>query len=370
MAAGDDQERTESATPKRRREAREEGQVARSPEVLTAFVLAAGVLGLWVGARTMYGELHSLAADLMRFGAAPELTVSAAGALADRVGSTLARTLAPIFLAAMVGGIAGNVVQVGFLVSFKAVTPNPGRLDPFQGFQNLFQKAKFIELLKNLMKVALLGWVAYGALRGRLGELPYLTDLPPRGFLAYLLDLGFEILKYVLSVYVAIALLDYAFQRWQHEERIKMSKQQVKDEYKDVEGDPLIKSRIRSLQREMARRRMMAEVPKSDVVVTNPGHFAVALRYDPAEMDAPRVVAKGADRVAERIRELAREHGVPFYEAPPVAQALYRQVEIGEAVPSDLFQAVAEILAHVYRVAGKRGVPRAAIDHRGLTVPD
>jgi len=355
--AGDDQERTESATAKRRREAREEGQVARSPEVLTAFVLAAGVLGLWVGARNMYAEIASLSADLLRLGTVPELTGAATAALAIRVVGVLVRSLAPILLAAVVGGIAGNVVQVGFMVSAKAIEANPGRLDPFNGFKNLFQKAKLVDLVKSLLKVAVVGWVAYVAVRDRLGELPYLTDLPPRGLLVYLLDLGFAILKYVLLVYVVIALLDYAFQRWQYEERIKMSKQEVKDEYKETEGDPLIKSRIRSLQREMARRRMMAEVPKSDVVITNPTHFAVALRYDAAEMDAPRVVAKGADLVAQRILELAREHRVPLYEAPPVARTLYRQVEVGDPVPADLFQAVAEILAHVYRLAG-RTAPR------------
>jgi flagellar biosynthetic protein FlhB len=355
--AGDDQEKTESATPKRRREAREEGQVARSPEVLTAFVLAAGVLGLWVGAGNIYAELRALSVDLLRTGDGPELTGAATVALAVRVVGALVRALAPLLLAALVGGIAGNVVQVGFLVSFKALEPNWGRLDPFKGLKNLFQKAKIVDLVKNILKVVLVGWVAYLAVRGRLGEIPYLTDLPTRGFLVYLLELGFAILKYVLLVYVAIALLDYAFQRWQFEERIKMSKQEVKDEYKDTEGDPLIKSRIRSLQREMARRRMMAEVPKSDVVVTNPTHFAVALRYDPAEMDAPRVVAKGADRVAERILELAREHRVPLYEAPPIARALYREAELGDPIPADLFQAVAEILAHVYRAAG-REVPR------------
>jgi flagellar biosynthetic protein FlhB len=152
---------------------------------------------------------------------------------------------------------------------------------------------------------------------------------------------------------VVIALLDYAFQRWQYEERVKMSKQEIKDEYKETEGDPLIKSRIRSLQREMARRRMMAEVPSSDVVITNPTHFAVALRYDPERHDAPVVVAKGVDRIAARILEVAGEHRVPLYQAPPIARALYREAELGDPIPADLFQAVAEILAHVLRLAGR-----------------
>jgi flagellar biosynthetic protein FlhB len=351
--AADDQERTEAATHKRRREAREEGQVARSPEVLTAFVLAAGVLGLWVGARYIYAELTSLSVDVLRLLAEPGLTPTATVALAVRVVGTLVRSLSPMLFAAIVGGIAGNVVQVGFLVSFKAVSPNPERLDPVSGFKNLFQKSKIVDLLKNLLKVAVVGWAAYLAVRGRLPELPYLTDLPPRALIVYLLELGFVILRYVLLVYVLIALLDYAFQRWQYEERIKMSKQEVKDEYKETEGDPLIKSRIRSLQREMARRRMMAEVPSSDVVITNPTHFAVALRYDPERHDAPVVVAKGTERIAARIVELAKEHRIPLYQAPPIARTLYREAELGDPIPADLFQAVAEILAHVFRLAGK-----------------
>ena len=160
----------------------------------------------------------------------------------------------------------------------------------------------------------------------------------------------------MLLVYVVIAVVDYLFQKWQWEEKNKMSKQEVKDEHKQSEGDPLVRSRIRSLQREMARRRMMAEVPKADVVVTNPTHFAVALRYDPERDAAPEVVAKGVDLVARRIIEVAEEHGVPLYQAPPVARVLYHQVELGETIPAQMFQTVAEILAHVYRL-GRRSVP-------------
>jgi flagellar biosynthetic protein FlhB len=258
-----------------------------------------------------------------------------------------------MLVAAVVGGIAGNVVQVGFLVSFKALNPDPNRINPVSGVKNLLKPAKIVDLAKNVLKVIAVGWVAYLAIRGRFGELPYLSDLPPRTYLVYLLELGFDILKYVLLVYVVIALLDYALQRRQHQEGIKMSKQDVRDEFKDTEGDPLIKSRIRSLQREMARRRMMAEVPTSDVVITNPTHFAVALRYDQSAMDAPRVTAKGTDLVAEKIVALAQEHGVPLYEAPPVARALFRQTEVGDPIPVDLFHAVAEILAQVYRIAGE-----------------
>ncbi len=346
-----EEEKTERATPRRREDLRRRGQVARSPEVLTAFVLGAGLLGLWVGAANLYSELGALAQHFMGRASEIAVTQDAAPTLAVQALGPLVRGLAPLLLAALVGGIAGNVVQVGFLVSGEALTPDPNRLNPVSGFGNLFQKTKLVDLVKSVLKVVMVAWVAYVTLKGRLTDLPYLADLPPRSLLVFMLELGFQILKNVLLAYVAVALLDYAFQRWQFEERNKMSKQEVKDEFKETEGDPLIKSRIRALQREMARRRMMAEVPTSDVVVTNPTHFAVALRYEAGAMAAPEVVAKGADRVALKIIELAREHGVPLYQDPPIARALHRQVELGETIPAEMFQAVAEILAHVYRLA-------------------
>ncbi len=349
----DDQERTEAATPKRRREAREEGEVARSPEVLTAFVLGAGLLGLWVGAGNLYRELVALATEVVRYTARPEIGVDEVSTLAMRAAGGLVRGVAPVFLAGILGGVAGNLVQVGFMVSSKALTPNLDRLNPASGLKNLFQLSKLVDLAKNLIKVAAVSWAAYLAMRSRVGDLPALAGLSPRGILVYELEAGFEILRNVLLVYVVIAVADYAFQKWQFEKKLRMSKQEVKDEHKDTEGDPLIKSRIRSLQREMARRRMMAEVPTSDVVITNPTHFAVALKYDPASMAAPEIVAKGADLVARKILELAREHRVPVYEDPPVARALFRGAEVGDPVPVDLFQAVAEILARVYRLSGR-----------------
>ncbi|MDW7711420.1 MAG: EscU/YscU/HrcU family type III secretion system export apparatus switch protein [Deferrisomatales bacterium] len=358
MAADEEWDRTEPATPKRRREARERGDVARSPEVVTAFVLAAGVLGFWVGARSTLTELHFLASDLLRFGTGPELTGPAVVTLAARAAGCLIRALTPVLVAVVAGGIAGNLLQVGFLFSFRAVAPDVGRLDPFEGFRHLFRRARLLDLLRNLLKVASVGFLGYVAVRSRLGELPFLAALPAAALLTYLLDLGFEILRNILLFYAALALLDYGLQRWQWEDRIRMSKQEVKDEYRDTEGDPLVKSRLRSLQRELARRRMMAEVPGADLIVTDPTRLAVALRYDTAERSAPRVVGKGAGAVAERMGELGRGKGVPVYEAPSLAGALYRRTEIGEPIPSDLFEPVAELLARAYRgTGGSRGGP-------------
>jgi flagellar biosynthetic protein FlhB len=345
------EDKTERATGKRRQELRGKGQLARSPEVMTAFVLAAGLLGLWVGAGNLYSELGVYTRQML--GNVGQISLSSDSfptLLKDAVG-VLVRGTGPLLLAAIVGGILGNLVQVGFLLSWEALTPDIDKLNPINGLKNLFQWAKLVDLLKGVLKVIVVTWVAYLSVRARLAELPAVALFSAGPLLGFTVELGFDILKNVLLVYVVIAVLDFLFQKWQWEEKNKMSKEEVKDEHKQSEGDPLVRSRIRSLQREMARRRMMAEVPKADVVVTNPTHFAVALRYVPEQDAAPEVVAKGADQVARRIIEIAEENGVPLYQAPPVARVLYQQVELGETIPAQMFQAVAEILAHVYRLS-------------------
>ena len=346
----DDQERTEPATPKRRREAREAGQVARSPEVVTAFLLGSAALGLWLGAGYMFDGLAALCTEAFRFGPGVSVTPATAPDLAERAVAALGRSLAPLFVAVVVGAVAGNVVQVGFLVSFQAVAPDVERIDPFRGLRRLLTRAKLIELVRDLAKVAVVGWMAYLVFRRALPELPYWSDLVPRDLLQRLLLLGLGILKYVLLGYAFVALLDYGLHRWQYEQKLRMSRREVADEQRETEGDPTVRGRVRALRRELARRRMLSRVSGSDVVVTNPTHFAVALRYDRSDAQAPRVLAKGADRVAERMARIAREHRVPLYEDPSVARALFRSVEIDDPVPPDLFPAVAEILASVYRI--------------------
>jgi flagellar biosynthetic protein FlhB len=352
--ASDD--KTERATDKRRQELRNKGQLARSPEVMTAFVLGSGLLGLMVGAGNLYRELGGYTRRVLGHAAQMSLAADSFPTVFAEALGVLVRGTGVLFLAAVAGAILGNVVQVGFMVSWEALAPDINKLNPLTGLKNLFQWAKLVDLLKGVLKVVVVTWVAYLSVRGRLAELPAVALLPAGPLLGFTVGLGFEILKNVLLVYVVIALVDYLFQRWQWEEKNKMSKEEVKDEHKQSEGDPLVRSRIRTLQREMARRRMMAEVPKADVVVTNPTHFAVALRYDAEEDAAPAVVAKGVDLVARRIIETAEEHGVPLYQAPPVARALFHQVELGETVPAQMFQAVAEILAHVYRLS-RRSIP-------------
>lgn len=328
--------------------------MARSPEVVTACVLGAAAVGLWLGAGHMLAELAALAADLLRVPGGAPVTAASAAAVAERSAGALARALAPLFLAAVCGAVAGSAVQVGFFVSARAVTPDAERIDPFRGLRALLSGAKLVELLRDAAKVAAIGWMGFLAVRPRLPQLPFWSDLPPRELLAQLLLLALGIVKYVLTAYALVALLDYGFRRLQYERRLRMSRREVADEQRETEGDPAVRSRARTLRRELARRRMMDRVAESDVVVTGPAHFAVALRYDRSGGEAPRVVAKGADVVAERITRAAREHRVPLYEDAAAARTLYRGVDVGEAVPPELFPVVAAVLARIYRAGGRR----------------
>jgi flagellar biosynthetic protein FlhB len=226
-------------------------------------------------------------------------------------------------------------------------------LNPVRGFGNLFKPEKIVDLGKAFIKVLVLCLVAYLTLKGDVEILPALSDAEARTFAVYQLDLIYRLVKNILFVYAVIAAVDFGYQKWQYDKSIKMSKDEIKDEYKQSEGDPQVKRRIRRLQVEAARRRMMAEVPKADVVITNPTHYAVALRYDAESMEAPIVLAKGTDLIAKRIREIAEEHGVTLYRAPEIARALYRDTEPGDTIPLDMFKAVAEILAHVYRLTDR-----------------
>ncbi|HOS94600.1 MAG TPA: EscU/YscU/HrcU family type III secretion system export apparatus switch protein, partial [Armatimonadota bacterium] len=259
----------------------------------------------------------------------------------------------PVVVAAAAAALAANLLQVGFLCAPKVIRLDASRLNPVNGFKRLFSLRACVELLKALLKIAVVAYIGYSTLWGSRHLLFVLPEQTVAGVMLIIGDIAYRIcLKAGLALLV-LALADYGFQRWQHEKDLRMTRQELRDEYKRQEGDPLLKQRIRQRQRELARRRMMAEVPKADVVITNPTHLAVALRYDPAHMDAPCVVAKGERALAERIREIAREAGVPVIENRELAQSLFRLVPVGGVIPSQLFEAVAQILAYVYRIRGK-----------------
>ncbi|HKK02220.1 MAG TPA: flagellar biosynthesis protein FlhB [Desulfuromonadales bacterium] len=353
MGEESDQEKTEPATGKRRKDFREKGQVAQSREVTSVAILSS-VLLLWTFSGAWFWErLSHLATDIWRIsGTYPVTQLSIANLLVE-VLLKMGILLAPIFLLVMIVGFFGTFLQIGWLFTTKTFEVDPNKFNPISGMKQFVSARAMVELVKSLAKVVLVGWVAYQAVRSEFAKSLYLVDMDVVATLKFFGQVAGEVLAKSCGVLAVLAGLDYLFVRWDMEKKMRMTKQEIKEEHKETEGDPQIKSRIRSLQMQMARRRMMAEVPKADVVITNPTHLAVALSYRRGEMDAPQVVAKGADQVAAKIREIAREHRVPLVENVPVARALY-QVDLGSAVPEELFKAVAEILAYVYGLKGQR----------------
>jgi len=349
MAEESDLEKTEAPSPRRLEQAREEGQIPQSRELSTFLVMLAGAGGLWV----MAAWLAQRAAEIVRQG----LTLDRTAAFDDAAMPALFMGLAgdglvmlsPLFLALLLAALGAPALIGGLNFAPKALSADFSRLDPVKGFGRMFSTHSVGELVKAILKSLLVGGVAAWVLWREQDALFALVGQPLQ---AALPASGRVVLFSTLSIVAALALIaaiDVPFQLWQYHSRLRMTKEEARQEARELEGDPQLKARIRSQQRELARRRMMAEVPKARVVVTNPTHFAVALAYD-EKMTAPRVVAKGRGLVAQRIREVAAAHGVPLLEAPPLARALFRHSEIGDAIPAALYRAVAEVMAYVYQL--------------------
>lgn len=351
MAEEQGQERTEQATEKRREDFRKKGQVAQSREVQTAAMMSGLALLLYAYGAGFRQSLQGLLAYLLELPGVFDLTPVSIVTLFGFLLGRLALLLWPILLLGLVIGFFSSFLQIGWLFTSKPLVPDFSKLDPIQGMQRFFSVRSLVELLKSLAKILLVGWVAYLTVRPELESATMLVDMEAVATLNFLERVSGLVLFRSCGVLIVLAVADFLFVRWEMEEKMKMTKQEQKEELKETEGDPYLKARVRSLQMQMARRRMMAEVPKADVVITNPTHLSVALKYQRGGMDAPVVVAKGADRVAMRIREIAGENNVPLVENVPVARALY-QVKLGEMVPEEMFQAVAEILAYVYNLKG------------------
>lgn len=346
-------ERTEQATAKRREDFRKKGQVAQSKEVHTAALLTFSLL-LWVFyAPLFWKKLQYLVIELLEKTAYFQVTPQSVMQLALFIAGKVSLLMLPILLMVLIVGFLSSYAQIGLLLSAKPLEPDLKRLNPITGAARFFSKRSMVEVVKSLLKVLLIGFVAYGVIRGEFEDNLQLVDMAPVETVNFIGRVALSILLKTCGILIVLGILDFLFVRWELEQKMKMTKQEQKEEFKESEGDPQLKSHIRSLQSQMARKRMMAEVPKADVVITNPTHISIALAYRRGEMDAPQVVAKGADQVAMRIRELAREHAVPLVENKPVARALYK-VELGAAIPEEFFKAVAEILAYVYSLKGKK----------------
>lgn len=350
MAEQSDQEKTEEATPRKREESRKKGTVARSVEVPSALVLLAALGTFLFAGEWMVRSLLEVMRGAFRLSADVSLTPNSIRPLLATQVSRAALILAPLMGAVALAGVAANVGQFGFLLAGKPLIPDAGRLDPVKGMARLFSLRSLVELIKSLLKMAAVGTVTFLTIRAHLGEIPPLAGVPANALLGVMGQMALRVCFYAALALLLVAALDVSFQKWRHEKDLRMTRQEVKEEHRQQEGDPQIRARIRSVQAEMARKRMMMAVPRAEVVITNPTRLAVALAYDPERMTAPRVTAKGAGHLAARIREIARENGVPLVEQRPLARTLYRSVPLDAPIPPDLFRAVAEVLAYVYRL--------------------
>ncbi len=355
MAENDQgQEKTEQATTKRREESHKKGQVAKSRELSSVAILVGALVYFYFNAPDLLTGMMNMTKGMLKKSGQVQLTASSLPPFVAELAFQVMLLLLPLMLTVVVVSLLVNILQVGFIFSPEAMAPKFSKINPIKGMKNVLGLRAFVELLKNILKIVVIGAVAYLTIRSEvMGFLP-LLDQGVWQILSFIGGNAFKILANVCWLLMVLAVLDYLYQKWEHEKNIKMTKQELKEENKQTEGDPLIKGRIRRLQREAARKRMMASVPKADVVITNPTHLAVALKYDTATMSAPVVLAKGAGHVAERIRKIAGEHRVPIVENKWVARVLYRMVDIDGAIPENLYRAVAEILAYVYGLSPTR----------------
>ena len=354
FAEGD---KTEEPTAKKRQDARKKGQVAKSQELNTAFVLLAGFLVIKILWEYIYGNIAGYTAYLFSH-MAQTTSVEGISELFLGIMALMAKTTLPIMFGIMVAALAINLYQVGFMISDEAIGFKLDKLNPINGFGRIFSKRSLVELFKSLFKILVIGFFLYLYLKDEIPYMPYFIYYDLTHSLVEIADKIFTMAFQVIAVIMVLAVADYAYQSWQTTQDLMMTKQEVKDEFKQMEGDPQVKGKRRQKQREMAMSRMMQEVPKADVIVTNPTHLAVALMYQTG-MVAPVVLAKGQDLTAERIKSVARENNIPIIENKPLARALYEAVEVGGSVPHELYKAVAEILAHVYKLKNRK-ISRAA----------
>jgi flagellar biosynthesis protein FlhB len=354
MAEDTGLERTEPASIRRREQAREEGQVARSRELSTLLLLLAAGGGLWFMGAALTDKLTGLVHHGMQLDRATAFDTDLMLSRLKDSSVDVLLAFSPLLLLLLLAGIASALLLNGWLFSLKPLFPDWGRIDPLKGLARILSWHGVIEMAKAIAKTVVVGGVAAWVIWHNSGAVLSLAVEPLGAGLAHLVHLlGSSFLIMAASMGLVVAV-DIPAQIWDHERKLRMTREEVRQENKETEGDPQVKAHIRSQQREMARRRMMAEIPKADVVVTNPTHYAVALRYKDGEMRAPRVVAKGAHLLAARIRALAEEHQVPILEAPPLARALYRHAEVNDEIPAALYTAVAEVLAYVYQLRRHR----------------
>lgn len=345
-------DKTEAPTSHRLQEAREEGQVVRSQELITAVVILSGAFLLKGPGKQLGLDFESLVIETITKLPTADVTVESLRGIFFTFGSTLLPTLALILVGLMLAGAVVTLGQTEFLWAGKKIGFDAKRVNPIEGFKRIFSTHGLIELLRSLLKLGWVSWIAYSFLRSRFVELASFAQFDMTTAVDSFIEICVSLVIRVGSMYLVIAVADYAYQRWELYKNLRMSKDDIKQEQKRSEGDPLLKSRVRSMQRRMARGRMMANVSKATVVITNPTHLAIAIEYHEG-MKAPKVLAKGPYHVAEKIVKIAKENRIPVVQNIPLARAIYKTIEIGQEISSDLYLAMAEILAYVYKLRGK-----------------
>lgn len=350
MAEGSDQEKTEAPSQQRLEKSREDGQVVQSRELSTFVILMVGGSALWMMASGLGQTLSHIVKGALQFNPGIARDSSHVMAQLSNQFFEAAFALAPFLGLMVLAVLASPLMLRGWMFSTKALAPKFNRMNPMSGIKRMVSSQGLIELVKALGKVGLLGGVAAWLIWTNLDGIFSLSLETPSLAIQHMGDLIGKIFLTVSGTMIFIVAIDLPYQLWSHHNKLKMTKEELRQEAKESEGDPHLKARIRSQQREVARRRMMSEIPTADVVITNPTHYAVALKYSEGKMGAPRVVAKGADEVAARIRALASEHDIPMLEAPPLARALFRHTELGDEIPASLYAAVAEVLAYVFQL--------------------
>lgn len=353
MAESDSGEKTESPSKKKRDDARKEGQVAFSKELSSVALLGSVLILFYFGSSLMRESIAETLIYTFQNIDLTELDIPLVKQLFDRSLKSAAEIVMPFFLTIVIVGILVSVLQVGVNFTLKPLQPKLGKINPLKGLARMFSKQAFVEFLKSVFKLSVIGYIGYYTFQESSDAMHNLIATNSKTLLVTAFIL---IGKFALRLFVAMlimAIFDYMFQLWDMEQKLKMTKQEVKDEYKQLEGDPALKGKIRQIQKQMSQARMMQEVPKADVILTNPTHFAIAMKYDREIMAAPLVIAKGVDHIALRMIEIAKENEVIVYESATMARALYFQVEMGETIPEDFYKAVAEILAFVFKTKKK-----------------
>ncbi|NRD79416.1 flagellar biosynthesis protein FlhB [Bacillus sp. BRMEA1] len=346
-------EKTEKATPQKRRDARKKGQVAKSPEVSSALTLLLSFSFLLIGGKNLVAGCFNIFIHCFQDYLRWDVTIKNTQVLYKELLIESAQLIAPFFAIVVAAGLIANFAQVGFMINPEGLKMKFSKINPLQGAKNIFSFRTVVELIKSILKISVTSTVVFLIIWNQRGQLVSLGEKNIWDTASFIGSLILQIGVSASGCLIVLAAADYFYQKFEYEKKLRMSKQEIKEEFKKMEGDPHIKGKRKAKQRELAMKRMMQEVPKADVVITNPTHFAVAIRYDINTMDAPLVIAKGQDHVALKIKEIAKQNKIMTVENRPLARALFASVEIGETIPEELFNAVGEILAYVYYQEGR-----------------